>query len=304
MVNRRMVDRLRQRLIDVLPQEYRERLVNWCLQLSTYQARRRLTTTGAIKVLVDNSVLGNANTHETVEIAQKINWPPGGQPGEVPVSYRTPREYDDGMYEHICYLPGIAHLARAGLLELKTSCELLNEREHQPIGRFLGKRTVFSYDIFDGIKLESVDGYIPFAVDPSYFCENSTINKVINSTDIDPLGLHPNNKEKQIERIAQSTDSLYTELAKILPKKSNLDAWHIRTAERYGLFCFLTVDFKLQRDVDQNKNKEPIASLRTKVMTPMAFGKYVGVSPVNPYICELAENDAAKSSARLRKQLR
>ena len=54
----------------------------------------------------------------------------------------------------------------------------------------------------------------------------------------------------------------------------------------------------------EEPRKEPIASLRTEVMTPSEFGRYLGVSPINPYICELAESDAAKSSARLRKQHR
>ena len=299
-----VADRLGQGLIDALPQSYRAQFVNWCLQLSTHKARRRLTASDSIKVLIDNSVLGHASTHETVGIVQKTDWPPGGEPGEVTVAYRTAREYDDEMYENIRYLPGIAHLARAGLLDLRTSFELLSERQHQPIGRFSGEKTWFSYCLFDGITFESVDGYDAPDFDLDYFRKNPTVNKVICSSDIDPLGMYPNNKKNQLARVSRSTDFLYVELAKLLSGKNNLDAWHIRTAEVHGLFCFLTVDFKLQRVVEQNKRKEPIASLRTKVMTPSEFGRYLGVSPINPYICELAESDAAKSSARLRKQHR
>ena len=301
---RRGIDRLRQRLIDNLPYEYRAKLVNWCLQLSTYRVRGRLASSAPIEILVDNSVLGHGSTHKTVEVVQKVNWPPGSEPGEVTVAYRTPRECNGEVYENLRYLPGIAHLTRGGYLKLKTSFELLSERNHHPIGRFTGNKTLFSYWLFDGIKIESVDGYDIPDFDRDHFRKNPTINKIIYSKDVDPLDMYPNNKEKQISRVSQSTDPLYMGLANLMPKKGNLDAWHIRTAEAHGLFCFLTMDFRLRRNVEQNRLKEPIASLHSKVMTPKEFGKHIGVSPINPYICELTENDAVKSSARLRKEFR
>ena len=145
--------------------------MNLCLQLSTHQARRILNSSNPIKILVDNSVLGHGSTHETVRIVQNTNWPPGGQPREVAVAYRAPRVYDEEMYKNAQYLPGIAHLARKGLLEMKTSFELLSERNHQPIGRFVGKKTWFSFNLFDGIKLASVDGHDVAEFDLNYFRE-------------------------------------------------------------------------------------------------------------------------------------
>ena len=272
------VGQLRQRLIDNLPYRYRAKLVNWCLQMSTYQARRRLTPSNPIEVLIDNSVLGHGYTHETIGVVQKVNWPPGGEPGEATVIYRAPRECSGGIYDNLQYLLGIIYLERRGYLKWKTSLELLIERNHQPLGRFMGNRTWFSYWLFDGIQIDSVDRHVS-----------------ANRFDI---------RENQRMRISQSKDPLYVGLMKFLPKKGNLDAWHIRTAEKHGLFCFLTMDFKLRRNIEQNISKEPIASLHTKIMTPKEFGKYLGVLPLNPYICELSEHDGAKSSARLREELR
>ena len=296
-----------QRLIDNLPYRYKAKFANWFLQLSTHRARSKLARSGPITVLIDNSVLGHGSTHETIEVMQKINWPPGGEPGEVPKIYRAPiditKEYGELVYESIRYLPGIAHLARLGFLILRTSNELLSEQNHQPIGRFRGKKSLFHYWLFEGINIESVDGYDVPDFDLEYFSNNPTVNKVIYSTDIDPLGMYPENRQRQRNRVFGSDDPLYKGLAQLLPTESNLDAWHIRTAEVHGLFCFLTMDFKLQRIFEQNRNKAPISSLRTKVMTPEQFGKYMAISPINPYICELAESDAAKSSSRLRERL-
>ena len=300
-------ERLIQRLIDNLPYRYKAKLVNGLLQLSTHKARSRLARSGPVTVLIDNSVLGHGRTHETVNNMQKINWPPGSEPEEVPIIYRAPIDFiqkdRELVYQNIRYLPGIAHLARLGFLMLRTSCELLSERNHQPIGRFRGKKGLFDYSLLENTNIESVDGYDVPDCDLEYFSNNPTVDKFIYSTDIDPLGMYPENKQKQRDRVSRSNDPLYKGLARILPKKANLDAWHIRTAEVHGLFCFLTMDFKLQRFFEQNRNNPSISSLRTKVMTPEQFGKYMAISPINPCICELVESDAAQSSARLRERL-
>ena len=300
-------ERLIQRLIDNLPYRYKAKFVNWLLQLSTHRARSKLARSGPITVLIDNSVLGHGSTHETIEVMQKINWPPGGEHGEVPIIYRAPIDFTKKDRESVCqnirYLPGIAHLARLGFLTLRTSCELLSERNHQPIGRFQGKKGSFDYWLFENINIESVDGYDVPDFDSEYYSNNPTVDKFIYSTDIDPLGMYPENKQKQRDRISRSNDPLYRGLARILPQKANLDAWHIRTAEVHGLFCFLTMDFKLRNIIEQKKKKEPISSLRTMVLTPKEFGQHIGLWPIEPKICELAESDAAQSSARLRERL-
>ena len=298
------VNQLKQRLIDSLPYAYRKKYVNWRLQRSTREARRLLTGSARISVLIDNSTLRYARTHETVSIKQQLNWPPGSQPSEVSVLCRAPKifgaEHRD-INENIPYLPGIAYLARIGMLKLMTSRELKSEQNHHPIGAIRGRMGWFDYWLFESIDIESVDGYEAPNFDLEDFRNKPTINKVIYSTDKDPLNMYPENMKNMNERISQSTDPLYRELMKLLPMKSNFDAWHIRTAEAHGLFCFLTMDFKLCDAIEKNRNKEPIASLRSKVMTPAEFGRHIGLSPIDPFICELAEEDALKSSARLRK---
>ena len=278
-------ERLLQRLIDNLPHRYRAKFVNWLLQLSTQRARSRLAKSGPVTVLIDNSVLGHGRTHETVVHMQKINWPPGSEPGEVPIIYRAPIDFTQKdrelVYQNIKYLPGIAHLARLGFLTLRTSFELLGERNHQPFSRFKGGPCWFDYWLFEDIAIESVDGYV--------------------APDFDLR--RPENKQKQRDRVSRSSDPLYKGLVKILQEKSNLDAWHIRTAEVHGLFCFLTMDFKLRRIIEQKKKREPISSLRTMVLTPKEFGQHISLWPIEPQICELAESDAAQSSARLRERL-
>ena len=298
------MNQLKQRLIDNLPYACRARYVNWHLQRSTRQARRWLTDSDRISVLIDNSTLRYARTHETVSITQLVNWPPGSEPTEVRIPYRAQRVFKEehqGINENIPYLPGIAYLARIGMLKLMTSRELKSEQNHHPVGAVQGHMGWFDYWIFEGIDIESVDGYEAPNFDLENFRNNPTINKVICSTDKDPLNMHPENMKKMNERISQSTDPLYKGLMKLLPKKSNFDAWHIRTAEVHGLFCFLTMDLKLCDAIEKNRSNEPIASLRTKVMTPAELGRYIGLSPIDPSICELAEEDTMKSSARLRK---
>ena len=298
------MNQLKQRLIDNLPHAHRAKYVNWCLQRSTREARRWLTRFGQISVLIDNSTLRYARTHETVSVKQPLNWPPGSQPSEIFVLCRAPKIFGPehrNINENIPYLPGIAYLARIGTLKLMTSRELKSEQNHHPIGAVQGHMGWFDYWIFEGIDIESIDGYEAHNFDLEFFRKNPTINRVIYSTEKDPLNIHPENMKKMNERISQSTDPLYRGLMKLLPKKSNFDAWNIRTAETYGLFCFLTMDFKLCDAIEQNKNKEPIASLRSKVMTPAEFGRHIGLSPIDPLVCELAEEDGLKSSARLRK---
>ena len=298
------ISRFGQRLVDSLPHAYRTALVHRCLQVSTYRARKRLAGSDSLKLLVDNSVFGHGRTHETISVTQRVNWPPGCEPSEVPVIFRAPIDFKTRYKKEFCdnlrYLPGIANLARIGLIDLMTSFELLSERNHHPMGRFSGKTGWFDHWLFRDIEIRSVDGYGVQNSDFDQPKDTPYINRTICASDIDPLGLYPNNRKKQIERVSNSTDPIYSALADILPKKCNLDAWHIRTSETYDLFCFLTMDIKLRRIIEQWRNKEPIVSLRTKVMTPKELGKYIGITPISPYIYELTEPDAVKSSGRLR----
>ena len=147
------------------------------------QSRCFLKSSEPIKVLIDNSVLGHGRTHEMLAYLEKVNRPPGSEPSEVPITHRTSinikEKHGVEVHESVRYLPGIAHLTRLGFIQLQTSCELLSAQNHQPIGRYEGKKGFFDYWLFDGIKIEFVDGYdVPdFALD--HLRKNPFVHKVI-----------------------------------------------------------------------------------------------------------------------------
>jgi len=241
--------------------------------ISTYQARRALAASGPLAILVDNSVLGNAITHETAWVSTGTKkWGPHdvatGYSARIPVH---PADSASVEYEHVKYLTGITHLARRGHLHLKTSAELQDETWRHPMGRFSGYG-YFDYSLFNGIKLESVDGIKIPTLGPSY------------------LNL-PTPAEQQQARLASSGDALYKALLEKLGQKNSQDAWHIRTAETHGLFCFLTMDFKLRKTFEQLKGTEPFRSLTTRVMTPVELGQHLGIMPLPPHI--FSYNDAS-----------
>jgi hypothetical protein len=234
--------------------------------MSTWSARQKLKQSSA-RVLIDNSVLGFGVTHETVWISTGTKKWGGVHDVETGYSARVPVHAPDNEsqeYANIKYLAGIAALARKGAIELLTSAELTDERIRQPVGRFRGYGW-FDYSIFNDIRIASIDGHRLPAIGPT--------------------GMNlPTAKEQQQARIAQANDRLYLALVNLLGQKHNLDAWHIRTAEVNGLFCFLTMDFKLRNHVEANKRHEPIRSLTTKIMTPMEFGQEFGLMPISPQI--------------------
>lgn len=253
--------------------KYLPRISNWLVRASTTRTRRRLKRSGPIEILIDNTVLAHAITHETAWISTGVQkWGTHdidtGYAARIPV--HSPDDESD-VYQNIRYLPGIASLAREHLIFIKTSAELAAERFRQPTGRFSGYG-YFDYDLFGDITVESIDGHADQLLGPSY------------------LNL-PNATEQQRARLAKESDPAYLSLLQVLGQKSSQDAWHIWTAERHGLFCFLTMDFRLRRILDSQKGTERLKSIRTRVMTPLEFGKYFEMIPV--YTNILSYNDAS-----------
>ena len=123
------------------------------VSLSTLPARLKLSTRTPLRILVDNTVLFHGITHETAWISMgKTKW--GAHEVDTGYSARIPvRAPDRGSreYRSIRYLPGIAHLARAGRLQLMTSGELEVEQDYQPIGRFRGYG-YFDLNIFRNVE--------------------------------------------------------------------------------------------------------------------------------------------------------
>jgi hypothetical protein len=258
--------------IERLRYQYGPALARIVVSTSALRAKIRMRRQPVLNVLMDNTILAHAITHETAWITtEKMLF--GKEEVELGYAARIPvRSVDDSReYESISYLPGIAHLARSGRLALKTSADLELERFRQPAGRFSGYG-YFDHDLFAGIPIQSVDGIGDMVMGPEW------------------MNL-PSLAEQQRERLTQSRDPLYLGLLQHLGPKSSQDAWHVRTAETTGMFCFLTMDFKLCKAMTLRSTQEPIRSLRTKVMTPAQFGRYIGLLPVNPML--LSYSDAS-----------
>jgi hypothetical protein len=231
----------------------------WLISKSLYRARAWLRRAGNVRILVDNSVLAYAITHETLWISTGpkkwggVHEFDSGYAARVPVYSPQNKQR---VYQEIQFLPGITELAREGLLQCMRSAELEAERLRQPAGRFLGYGC-WDLNLFRGIEMESVDGL--------YFDTE------------DPVA-------QQQRRLSFVTDPLFLDLSKLLGVKNNLDAFHVYTAEKHGLFCFLTMDFRLCNAIKNNAQRHPIKSLKTKILTPAELGKLIGVMPVHPIL--------------------
>lgn len=237
----------------------------WLLHISTYQARRRLPRSPSVRILVDNTVRASAVTHETAWISTGTSMWGGVHPVETGYSARVPVYSPDNTseaYRNVCYLAGIGYLATKGFVELCTSAELDDERMRQPGGRFTGYG-YFDHNVLGDVRMKRID---------------SLVGSWVIGPGSSPL------RDQQQKRIRNSGDPLYIALVKRLGEKQNLDAWHIRTAEKNDMFCFLTTDFKLRRSVERWQSYEPFKSMKVRVMTPEEFGGEFGILPIPPHL--------------------
>lgn len=247
---------------------YQRRFLPWLGELavkaSTKRAEKTLAASGPISVLVDVTVLRHAVTHETawVSAARDALGPMDGPGYAARVPVHAPRS-DSEDYRNIKFLAGVAHLAKLGHVKLYTSGELRDETFRQPVGRYKGYG-YFDLSLFAEVKLESIDGIAFPTMGPKWM-------------------RLPSAEEQQRARLAASTDPLFRGLVERLGPKNDQDAWHIRTAEAHGMFCFLTMDYKLIRNVRSQAGGEPIKSLKTRIMTPRAFGEHFGLAQIPPH---------------------
>lgn len=232
---------------------------------STYRSRQKLKASNVKRLLIDNTILAHGVTHETVWVdTGKSIW--GGQ-HEVDTGYsaRIPVHRDDDESEagrSVRYLPGLASLARRGHLCLAHSDELRDERMTQPAGRFSGYGC-YDYSMFSGVRFETIH-------DPTY---SAILTR-------DPLV--PSVKEQRKRRLEAKRDVLYKNLVKVLGPKNSQDVWHIATAEHNDCYCFLTMDFRLIRNVRAQANNRIIKSLKTRVLSPEEFGREFSIYPISP----------------------
>lgn len=228
------------------------------------QASKRLRATGVLRLLVDNTVLAHSVTHETAWIdTGKAQW------GEIEVDTgymaRPPVHSDQDdrdAAQSVRYLPGIADLARKGLIVLAASDELKDEQFSHPPGRFSGYG-YYDFSLLSGVPLETIhdaDYTVVFSSAPGF----------------------PDEKEQRRKRLDAKQDPLFTQLAKALGPSNSQDAWHITVAERNDCYCFLTMDFRLVRNVMAQSKNPAIQSLRTKVLTPEEFGRRFLIVPIPP----------------------
>lgn len=233
--------------------------MNWLIHLSTYEARRKLRR-APLKVLIDVNVFAHGVTHETqwVHTGYSGEWQTElGHFARVPVHAR---DCSTDLYRNVEFLPSVAHLARRGFIALKTSTELKAEEYRLTPARLLGGG-LYDHNVFQDIRPASLDAL--------------------------PLGgytLHElSSKKHQRARLDASDDPLYRNLVSQLGQKRSQDAWHLRTAEANGCFCFLTMDFDLVDKFEDVRHLEPFASLGTKLMTPETLGEYLSLRPIPPY---------------------
>ena len=242
------------------------RLARALVGASTIAAQGRLFKKAPLQVLVDNTILFHSITHETAWVSTgNTKWGPHeidtGYSARIPV---RAADVESREYRNVRYLPGIAHLARIGKLSLMSSGELWTERFYQPSGRFNGYG-YFDLDLFKDVEMPLVDKIPDMQMGSSW------------------LGL-PSVEDARDERLAQSTDPLFRSLVSQLGPTNSQDAWHIRTAEVSGMFCFLTMDFSLVKTLQARSTTDPVRSLKTKVMTPEQLGNYLWLAPVNPVL--------------------
>jgi len=229
------------------------------VSLSTVPARMQLRRTGPLKILIDNSVLGHSITHESGWISTGVKkWGhldiETGYAARIPVHSPT---NDTRTYNEVRYLAGIAALAKRGALQLFDSSELKAEQFRQPMGRFRGYG-YFDLGLFNNVKIANID-----------------------------RGLHldlQDPKEAQLKRVASCNDPQFRSLLKLLGQKNSLDAYHIYTAERFGLFAFLHIDFRLEAVIAQHSTNPVLANLKTKVLKPSQLGKLLGLLPIDTNI--------------------
>ena len=217
-----------------------------------------LRKTGPITILIDNSALGHGVTHETAWINTGKSWWGGKVPLDTGYSARIvvhAPDSSDRIYREVTYLVGIAELAKRGHIKLVTSAELAAESWRQPIGRFRGYQSQ-DLNIFAGISMPSVDGHHFDAVDP---------------------------KAAQQARLARSKEEPFVTLARMLPKKSNLDAWHIHTAHKHRLYCFLAVDFPLVENYRRALQRKDIPQLDTRLMLPSELAAAIQLRPIETF---------------------
>lgn len=249
-------------------------LVDLLVKFSTRKSQSICNPSRPLTILVNNEVFAHAVTHDSAWISSGEHQLGNsvistGYSARVPV-YDPMNDTDN--YLDLKYFAGIAYLAKTGSLKLRTSAHLLSERDYQPSGRFSG----YGYDdlnLFAHVETEPIDAW-----------------------SLSELGggqaSWPHNSDVLRDHIESIGDDRYRQLRDCLGQSNSQDAWHIRTAEKYGAFCFLTMDRPLLRAIESQKGNPAIKSLTTRVMTPSQLGEHLRLSKILPVWMSYHDGDA------------
>jgi len=234
------------------------------LDFSLILARPKLDPERPLGILVDSNILHHAVTHETrwISTGQSLwggKYPfDSGYLARIPVHHRATQKRE---YEDIRYLPGLVRLFRTEHLKLWSSIALKDEQAQHPNARFDAIH-LYDYSLLRPHELKCVDG----APRTAFFSSSLSREKSQNAPRRD------------------SSDDRYRDLVKVLGPRNSQDALHLRTAETYGLTYFLTMDYRLIRNIAAQRRHPVIANLETEAITPSALGSRLGLIPYPPVL--------------------
>ncbi len=246
--------------------KYGPKLAKWLIADAIRLAEQKIKRGGRISILVDNTVLGHATVFKTGWVSTGVKkW--GDESISTGYAARMPTYAPDQseLYRNICFLPGIAELAKTDAIQMFSSAELKDETYRQPSGRFIGYG-YYDFNIFSDLDIPSIDGY-----------------HISHLASFGTPFLKEAPENLQRDRLRNVADPAYEILVKLMGARNSQDAFHLLTAERHQLFCFLTMDFKFRRTWESAR-KNKAYPLTTPVMTPQEFGLSFGIKPVHPHI--------------------
>jgi len=231
-------------------------------KFTTRKARRKLINQEVPHILVDTQVFFHSISHLTCKISTGNKmW--GDTEIDTFTTVRVPVQYEQRELESVKFLSGIVSLANQNLIQLCSSWELCDEQWSQPTKRYrpLG---VADYSLMQNVDIKLFD-------DNDYKYDYGDWIS----------GAEKTSKQQRQERLSEKDDPLYLGLLSVLGQKNSQDIWHIVTAEREGCYCLLTMDYRLIKSLESQKNNKFVKALKTKIMTPEQLGKEWNLRPVH-----------------------
>jgi hypothetical protein len=101
---------------------------------------------------------------------------------------------------------------------------------------------------------------------------------------------HVGAEEAQLARVGSCSDPIFQTILASFGKQSSLDAYHVFTAEKFDMFCFLHIDFGLAEIVRQNQSKKPFTHLKTKILRPSEFGELIHLRPIGTSVLSFEDS--------------